>query len=443
MEMPDAGDKLCLAFAESVARHSDGTVRVTVGNAYPSILPATELKLAKALEAGRVDAGYLPARAWSTAGVREFGALLAPFVVTTDKAAQALATSPVAHDVLASLPHEVVGLALVPAQSRRVAAIRAPLTPDAFSGFRLRIVDNPQTQRTFEALGAAPVQGLAANETMNALLRHAVDAVESAPENIVANNYWAVARHISGYGVFPKFESIVLSRSAWDRLSRAQQNAVRAAAAETVRAAPETIAANEQTNLRQLCSSGAKIDVPTAAQLTALAEAAGPAVDALASDRAAAGVLDAMRALPGAGPQPLATSLPSVCTTPPPANGKARAKGPSIPEGVYVVKVTPAQFELAGADLPKFNKAWTLTTLFRDGRWTQTTKPEFPDECVPVCTGEYIVDGDEVTITWDSPPAATEVWRWSYFNGVLHLKPVDVTDNGSLAIIGQPWRKVG
>jgi hypothetical protein len=108
-----------------------------------------------------------------------------------------------------------------------------------------------------------------------------------------------------------------------------------------------------------------------------------------------------------------------------------------------VTKVTPADFARTGADKPKSEKKWILTTRFRDGRWTQTTKPAFPDECVPVCAGRYTVDGDEVTITWERPAGPPETWRWSYFGGALHLEPVDVTDSGELAIIGRPWRKVG
>src|SRR4051794_7950160 len=392
LQMPDAGDKLGVAFADAVARRSDGSVRVKVGTGYSSVVPANEVKLAKALEAGRVDMGYLPARAWSA--VRAFGALLAPFVVTTDTAAQALATGAIARDVLAALPHDVVGLALVPAETRRVLAVRAPLTPEAFSSLRVRIVDNPQAAAAFEALGAAAVQGLDANETTDALDRHAIDGVETAPEHILTNNYWSTARHLSGYGVFPKFQSIVLSRAAWERLSGTQQAAVRAAAADAVRAAPEMLAAREQTNLRQRCGAGARTDVPTTAQLDALASAARPALERLASDRDAARVLDAMRALPGAGPQPLATPLPSRCTAT--AVNHAHSTGPPIPEGVYVVKVSPAEFAKTGADKPKFEQAWTLTTRLRRGRWSQTTKPEFPDECVPVCAGRYTVDGDEV-----------------------------------------------
>jgi TRAP-type C4-dicarboxylate transport system substrate-binding protein len=308
LEMPDAGDTLGVAFADAVARESGGSVRVKVGHGYSSFLPANELKLAKALEAGRVDMGYLAARAWSSAGVRPFDALLAPFVVTTDTAAQALAAGPIARDVLAALPHDVVGLALVPAETRRVLAVRAPLTPEAFGSLRVRIVDNPQSAAVFEALGAAAVQGLDADETAGALERHAIDAVETAPQHILDNGYWIAARHLSGYGVYPKFQSIVVSRPAWDRLSRTQQDAVRAAAADAVRAAPKTIAAREQLDLRQLCGARARIDVPTTAQLNALASAAQPAVQALASDQAAARVLEAMRALPGAGPQPSSRS---------------------------------------------------------------------------------------------------------------------------------------
>jgi hypothetical protein len=79
-----------------VAERTGGSVRVELGRGYDSELPATELRLARALEAGRAEIGYLPARAWSAAGIPAFRALLAPFAVTTDETAQALATGEIA-----------------------------------------------------------------------------------------------------------------------------------------------------------------------------------------------------------------------------------------------------------------------------------------------------------------------------------------------------------
>jgi TRAP-type C4-dicarboxylate transport system substrate-binding protein len=450
LQMPDLGDKLGTSFATAVERRSGGSVRVKVGSGYSSVVTANELRLAEALEAGREDVAYIPARAWSAAGIPAFQALLAPFAVTTDATAQALAAGPVARAVLAALPHGVVGLALVPAESRRILAVRPTLSPADFTGLRVRIVDDAQSASTFQALGATAVQGMSATAATSALARHRIDAVESAPNPILNNAYWSHARQLSGYAVFPKFQAIVVSRSAWERMTAGQQAAVREAALETVRAARAAVAAQEESELSQLCRAGTRIAVPTAQQLQQLAAATQPATLALTSDAVAARVLAAIRKLPGAGPQSLASPLPAACSGTG-ATRQPKPKATAFPQGTYVAKVTPAQFRATGANKPKFLKTWTLTTRFSKGRWTQLVKPEFPDECptvarpsFPACGGTYEVNGDELTLNWTQPsPAPPETMRWSYFDGVLRLQPVDVSDTGELAILGQPWRKVG
>jgi TRAP-type C4-dicarboxylate transport system substrate-binding protein len=448
LQIPDDGDPLGLAFGREIQRRTGGSVRVKIGSGYSTLVPANELRLARALESGREDIGYLPARAWSAAGIPAFRALLAPFTVTTDAAAHALASGQIARDVLGALPHDVIGLALVPVESRRVMAVRSLLSPADFRGLRLRIPDDPQTAATLRALGATPVQGLTAREATTELERRRIDGVESAPVNILNNSYYEQVRRLSGYALFPKFEAIVVSRNVWKHLTAAQQSALREAALQTMRSSKAAIAIEERSELGQLCRAGTRIVVPTAQQLGALAAAARSSIAPLRGDKLAARVLDAMAKLPGAGPQPLATPLPGECTgAKPPPEKKTVAK---FPEGTYVVKVTPTMFKATGAGLPKFSQTWTLTTRFHDGRWTQLVEPEFPDECpskarpsFPACGGTYEIDGDELTLRWLQPRGAPETMRWSYFDGVLRFEPVDVADTGERAIIGQPWRRIG
>ena len=198
LEMPDGGDPRGAFFAREVARRSEGSVQVRIDvTGYSSARPANELALARALEAGREDIAYLPARAWAAAGVPAFRALLAPFVITTEGASQAVAEAPVAQRIVATLPRSVVGIALVPDEPRRVLASRPVDSPAAFSGLRIRIIDNAQTAANFDALGARAVQGLDSQQTGRALQRRTVDAVESSTATIISNGYFTFARYLS------------------------------------------------------------------------------------------------------------------------------------------------------------------------------------------------------------------------------------------------------
>jgi TRAP-type C4-dicarboxylate transport system substrate-binding protein len=452
--IPDGDDALARSLIAAVGRRSGGSLRLKQRPGYSSIDPANELKLARDLEAGKVDVGYLPARAWAAAGVPGFRALLAPFRITTDAAAQAVATSPLAQDLLGALPTSLVGLALVPNETRRLLSALPAVEPGDWQGLRVRVVDNPQTAADVEALGAEAVQGLFSREVATQLRHKQLDAAETAPSSALGNGYQNYLRHLSGYGLFPKFQSIVVSRRGWERLSDEQHKVLEAAAQETVAAAPAALAEQEGSNLRQLCAAGVRVTVPTRTQLSALAAAAQPAIDDLNTDEAAARVLAQLDALPGAGPQPLVAPLPDGCSR---SGGTTFVhRGPAdIPDGTYEVKVTLEEFQSVGADAPPFDRSdVTFWTTIRNGRFINTQKPTAPDQCAtkptkahPACVGTVDFDGDTVTFTWEPPTPppvpAPETVKWSYFDGELHFRPVDVADSVSRLIYSHPWHKIG
>jgi TRAP-type transport system periplasmic protein len=451
LEMPDAGDARGTFFAQDVTRRSGGSVRVRTDlTGYSSVLPANELALARALEHGRQQIAYLPARDWAAAGLPAFRALLAPFVITTERASQNLATGQVASQILASLPHSLVGIALVPDEPRRVLANRPLSAPAAFAGMRIRIVDNPQSAVDLAALGARPVQGLNAHQVWDALQHGQIDAVESSPSSILGNAYFNFVRYLSGYSIFPKFQSIVVSRRVWDGLSHSQQSAIRKAAADTVAAAGEQLPAQERGELASLCQSHVEISPATPAELSSFTAAVQPVIASLTKNSTTARALDAMRRVPGAGPQPLASSLPAACRPTGAANPASPAKGSArIPNGVYVVTDTYKDWSAGGVINKDFKTAITYTTTMSNGRWYQTQSPNYPDQ--GPFSGTYSVRGDKVVFVMLKAGAhgqnsidAPEVVRWSYFDGQLRFAIVNVTDSGSKVLYtAHPWRKVG
>lgn len=443
--MPDDGDTLGELFVENVAKRSGGSIRIQAVTAdYSNRLPANESKLARALQQGLVDIGYLPARAWAVEGLPAFKALLAPFVMTSDLAAQDLASSATAGKILETLPSNVVGVGLVPAESRRILATRAPLTPAAFAHLRIRIIDNPQSAAAFRALGAVPVEGIHDPQVFASLRRHELDAVESSPKSILANAYFNVARYLSAYAIFPKFESIVFSRRAWNRLSRGQQAAVRTAADETLAAAASEIAEQEAADLTQLCQAHVRVVTASPVQLEALRRATRSTVSMLAVDATAASVLGSMRAAEAEHPGGMASALPPACrSTATPDRGSA-----TIPNGVYVVTDTAADFRAGGVTIPDFERGVTYLTQMRNGRFYQTQKPNPPDQ--GPFSGTYEIHGDEVVfimlkagVNGENPVTAPETLNWSYYGGELRFRVVTVTDPASVVLYtAHPWRKV-
>jgi TRAP-type transport system periplasmic protein len=442
LQATDAGSDEAQYLARRIEQRSAGTLEVRLAGDYDSRVPANEGKLARALRAGDEDFAILPSRAWTTAGVSAFAALQAPFVLGTHDAARKAMAGPAGEMLAGELRQaDVEPLALVPTQLRRLLATRALTTPQRFDGARLRIVDNETTAAIITALGGEPRQGLQSTEVLGAIRKGRLDGAESAPAFIVDNGYGTAAKHLTGYVLFDRVDTIVASPAALERLSADQQKSLRAAAADTARFAA-TQTAREDEDIVKLCRQGVRVDVPNAASLQALAAATGPVRAALARDAATNEVLKRLSATPGAGPQALAA--PAACTggrrEPAP---KAGAQAP-FPEGTYVVTVTKADEHRFGEYGANFQKTITHHYRFRNGRMRYWIAPEFgPQEDRCPCGAAYEVKGDQLIITWDRSEWAPETSRWSYFDGKLTFTESDVGAGFDKATyFAHPWRRV-
>lgn len=455
LQMPDGADPDGLYFAQDVAKLSHGALKVTIDSqTYDSTKPVNEARLTAAVRAGRVGFAYQPARDWAAVGVPGFQALMSPFAVTTVAASQRVAASPVAATVLGQLSkYGAVGIGLIAGEPRQILSVRPLFTQAQFGGQKIRIVDNPQAAALVTALGARPVQRLVSNEVTSKLRAGSVTAVETSPFYIAENAYQNVAPYLTSYAVFAKFETLVASTKAWATLSPADQAAVRQAAADT-RQHSGQLATRETLKLTQLCQQGVVLDQPTAVQLAALARATATAAPASAG---AAAVERQIRALPGTGAQPDATTRPDGCRVAgDPATATAIHQvltpavayqgGGKIPPGTYVTTDTVADWQAGGQYGSEWNTAITFTTVIRaDGTLRVTQAPDYSDQ--GPASGHYVVKGDEVTFSLSQPGAnwsATEKVRWSYFDGQLTFAIVDVADTASRVIYtAHPWRKTG
>jgi TRAP-type C4-dicarboxylate transport system substrate-binding protein len=455
LQMPDEGNPDGLYFAQDVARRSHGTLKVVVDSStYPSTVPANEARLVAALRAGQVGFSYQPARDFAASGVPGFQALDAPFLVTTVRASELLASSPLASAMLSQLSSlDLVGIGLIPTEPRQILSTRPLIAPSAFNGIRLRITDNPETAALVTAIGARPVQRESASQVRGLLRSGSIAGVETSPEYILANSYNADASYLTSYAVIPKFETIVATQAAWRALTAAQRAAIRQAAADTVAHARQ-VPARESQELAGFCRGGLILDQPSPAQLAALARETTGAMPAGA--RVASMVRMIRAAVPGAGPQPSPIPLPPACRIASTAaqattlhrlsvpGGSGRTGGATIPPGTYVTTDTVADWRAGGQYGADWNTAITFTWhLYADGRLYQTQKPDYPDQ--PFGRGRYIVKGDEVTFIWDPYMQLTpETVRWSYFGGQLTFSIVHVQDTASrVTYIAHPWRKVG
>lgn len=452
LEVPDDSDAPAQVFVDDVAKGTHGRIRLRhdLASPYTSAVPANELRLVHALESGKVPVGYVPARAIAAAGLPDFQALLAPFVLSTEQASQAFAQSPLADSVLQSLPHSVVGLALVPQEARRILATKPPTSVAALRGLRIRIIDNRQTAADLRAVGARPVEGLVAKGATALLQAHKLDGVESNPASILGNGYQTVAHYFSTYSPFPKFQAIVVNRKVWNSLTGAQQAAFRGAAQDAVASAVHTQPFAEQQELIELCEAEALPATPTRAALAQIAAAMRATTPRIVTNAGGKELLAQLLRLPGTGVRVLATPLPVRCTHPPKAVPFVHRGGATIPPGIYTVTDTYRDWLKGNVINKDMRTAITYTTTFRtNGTWYQTQKPNYPDQ--GPFSGTYTIHGDQLTFVMlhAGPPKhpndidVPETVQWSYFDGMLTMKNLIVADSGSRVLYAaHPWRKI-
>jgi TRAP-type C4-dicarboxylate transport system substrate-binding protein len=445
IQSPDGGSPEAQHFAERVEARSRGALRVELLNDYPGGEPGNEAALARAVRAGQVDFGIVPARAWPAGGAPAFAAVQAPFVLGDYDVARRAIAGP-AGAVLSDALEDagVVPLGLVPAQLRRVLSVKPLVTKAAFRGRRIRINDNATSAADLRALGAQPIQGITNDSAVYGLNNLALDGIETAPLWAVSNKYWRGARRLTAYALFDAVYAFVGSRAAWERLSGSQQAAIKAAADDTARFSA-TLPDRDAASVEQLCRVGVRVSTPAPGQLAAIAAATEPVRAALRRDPATADVMRLLEQTDGAGPKLLPT--PAACSADAPRDVEQPDDPAAIPNGIYVVTTTLEDHRRFG----EYSSEWSIgartwTTRLKDGKWERWVSGT-PDEIGYVDgAGTYEVHGDEVTFHYEKPivdASAPETLRWSHYNGRLTLQVVDVGDGGAKVIYtAHPWKRV-
>ena len=140
----------------------------------------------------------------------------------------------------------------------------------------------------------------------------------------------------------------------------------------------------------------------------------------------------------------MASALPPACrSTATPDRGSA-----TIPNGVYVVADTAADFRARGVVGGIFDGDITYVTQMRNGRFYMTQKPNPPGQ--GPYSGTYEIHGDQVVftmlkagVTGENPVAAPETLKWSFYRDELRFRVVTVADPAAVVLYtAHPWRKV-
>jgi TRAP-type C4-dicarboxylate transport system substrate-binding protein len=398
-------------FVDSVEELSGGSIRIEVLPDWRGGETDYERGIVEDVRDGVAQLGVVGVRVWDTMGVTGFRALLAPLLVDSMKLQRRVLASPVPGRILESVAEAgVVGLAVLPGALRRPVGFSRPLVgPEDYVGATVGIRPGGVAEATFRTLKAS-ADAYVPSEVS------ALDGAELDLATIAQNGYDELARSLpTNVVLWPRAETIVINREAFEALSSGQQEILRRAGREALAPELDRVERDEEAALAAVCERDSRsFVIASATDLASLREAVQPVYDDLERDPQTkewlAEIVD-MRADEPAAPGTLSC----------PEAGASATVDPSRIEGRWRVSWTREELIAAGLapkDADALRGTWVVE--FANGRFGPADEP-------PV--GTYAFDGDVISLVFESrlggvtPGKAYEL-RWSVYRDSLAFSAV-------------------
>jgi TRAP-type C4-dicarboxylate transport system substrate-binding protein len=424
-------------FFAQLLRVSRGRVRAKLVR-YDKDATDVDQRIARDLDAGRIDVADVGARAWESLGIVGPSAFQSPFLIGSDGLLDRATADPrIAKPILQSLSGlNVTGLALVPAGVRYLFSAKRPLdTPRAFAGARVRINASPTTEDMLRALRARPTTAVRSGPDVIAALRSGrLDAVEADVHTALTNGYLHDATHVAS-PIFAKVTTLAANADRLRALGPQVAGWMRLAAQRTGAARR---AGDDRTSWAAACGAGvtAAPSAPTA--LDALQKSVLDVHATLDGDPTAALAIDRIGAL--AVHEPAADPW-TRC-------GRAAAASPTkVIDGRYEFEVSKADEARAGASP---GNAGRYRVDFARGRYAvfhygppDPVWPGWDFSRDPVEVGDVVLHGNlaamrpETSIAAGSEP---RIYRLELFRDRLQWRYVSGMEDFLMST--HPWRRV-
>ncbi len=249
-------------FAAAVARISSGSMRIKVAGDWRTSDADHERGIVSDVRSGKVPLGIVGVRVWDTLGVTSFQALLAPFLIDNlDLQRRALQSERASRALTSVARVGVMGVALLPGLLRRPFGLTRPLVgPRDYRGATIATRPGAVAKATFKALGGAARVNVPGDFS-------GFDGLEPDLLVISRDALDRRSRRLTGNVVlWPKPQTIVMNRKAFNRLATDQRKILQRAARAAFAAEVERDAHDERY-LRALLCDGGELSVVTASPL--------------------------------------------------------------------------------------------------------------------------------------------------------------------------------
>jgi TRAP-type C4-dicarboxylate transport system substrate-binding protein len=273
------------AWADQVEKDSEGSLKVSFDNGYRLGDPHVEAAVIDDVKAGKVDLGWVGARAFDDVGVTTFQALLAPMLVDSQDLQAAVFEKGIPQEMLAGVDDAGVhGVAVLPGPMRKVLGVDHPfLEPADFKGETIGIQESALTTETFATLGAV-TRALPSGADISG-----VDGYEQQLSSIYGNGYDATAGYVTAnLDLWPRPLVVIVNQDTYDSLTAAQRQVLDKAAGKVMGQALDVARTDDASGMDGLCRTS--MDFPEASQnqLDALTHALAPVYKRILHDATSA-----------------------------------------------------------------------------------------------------------------------------------------------------------
>ncbi|MDR5774423.1 TRAP transporter substrate-binding protein [Caballeronia sp. LP006] len=215
-------------FAKEVAQRTHGHVEIQL---FPQSQLGGEVQMAQALRTGTQEL-MISAQAPIDNTIKQWQIFDMPYLFSSMDEANKVLQGPVGRKYLDMMqPVNMVGLTWLAVGERNLFTTKRPVTSLAdMKDLKVRVMQSPGYIAGYKALGANPTP-LAYNQLFLALSQGLVDGADTSPEQFVQDKFSDVAKHF--YVTHVNYLPVVLamSKSAWTKLSPADQKAFQESAA--------------------------------------------------------------------------------------------------------------------------------------------------------------------------------------------------------------------
>lgn len=280
---------------ELVAQRSGGRMRVDISP--DSQLYGDEDEM-EALKLGAVEMLAPSLSKFGNVGLPEFEVFDLPYLFTDTQQVQRLMQGPVGQRLLAKLERQqMVGLGFLDNGFKQMSARKPLRSPADYKGLRLRVQSSAVLVAQMQALGAQAV-ALPFGETRRALAHGVVDGTENPLSNFLTQGLAAVQPHVTltqhGYLGY----LVVTNPRFWASLKPSDRELLRHCLQEALAFGNRKSAEmNQQAQSSLARMPGVQLHTLTAAERTALRQAAQPAYVAFERSVEPAYMRDVRRAL--------------------------------------------------------------------------------------------------------------------------------------------------